>query len=488
MIAKRFLIGGCVASVLVLWAIVFFSAGILQSKIESSLSGIIGLQVRIKGKTGFSLFPVGFTASDVRISGPEGEMLAIEHLRVGIEPIPLLRKQIRLNSCAIIKPTVTAVMDDKGNLNLNRFDRKRIKKWMGSTFALRDLKLSEGTLTYFDRRKKGAIVLKGIDLTLKDLLFGGTLGKGIIRNISFTGSMACTKIQAKDIAIDNVRGNLGALNGLFSFTPVAMEIFGAKGEGGVTVDMSSTIPLYTAYLKAANMDFEKLGRPLSAKRVIGGKGDLAASFTVRTGNIEDFMKDVNGTLSLQGHNLTTYTMDLDKTLSAYETTQKFTLIDIGAFFIAGPVGAAAVKGYHYTDLYYKAHSGTGTITRFISNWKIGDGKAEATDCALTTRRNRVAVKGKLDLVRERYEDLTVAILDDKGCARFKQSITGPFDAPSISTANAVKSIASPVLNIYRQARQIAHRDTCEVFYTGTLEQPRPDGGVYGADLGRHLRW
>ena len=113
------------------------------------------------------------------------------------------------------------------------------------------------------------------------------------------------------------------------------------------------------------------------------------------------MSNLDGTFALRGDNLVTYTMDLDKVLSRYEASQKFHLTDLAAFFFVGPLGSVALKGYRYGDVYYQAQGGKGAITQFISHWKIKNGEADATDCALATRHNRVALKGKLNLVSER---------------------------------------------------------------------------------------
>ena len=118
------------------------------------------------------------------------------------------------------------------------------------------------------------------------------------------------------------------------------------------------------------------------------------------------MSSLDGTFALRGDNLVTYTMDLDKVLSAYESSQTFHLVDLAAYFFVGPLGTVALKGYRYGDLYYQAQGGKGTITRFVSHWKIRDGEADATDCALATHHNRAALKGTLDLVDERFDNVS----------------------------------------------------------------------------------
>jgi AsmA protein len=184
------------------------------------------------------------------------------------------------------------------------------------------------------------------------------------------------------------------------------------------------------------------------------------------------MSSLEGTLSLRGDNLVIYTMDLDKILSAYGTSQQFNLIDIGAFFIAGPLSIVAIRGYRYGDLYNQTRGGQGTITQFISHWKIRSGVADAADCALATHHNRVALKGKLNLVSEKYDNVIVALLDDKGCPKFTQSISGSFGSPKFSSVSAVESVAGPILNLYSKAKRLVEGGRCNVFYKGIVQQPR----------------
>lgn len=175
--------------------------------------------------------------------------------------------------------------------------------------------------------------------------------------------------------------------------------------------------------------------------------------------------------SLSGNDLAIYTMDLDKVLTTYESTQKFNLIDLGAFFIAGPLGTAGLKGYNYWDVYGQTQAGSGKIVKLIAFWKTKNGIANAVDCALSTPHNRIALFGNLNLVSRRYEDVTVALLDDNGCAKFKQSITGSFTNPKVGAASAIQTLAGPIISLYRKAKRAVQGDNCKVFYNGAVQHP-----------------
>jgi len=548
---KSLLIAGGVVALIVIAAtaaLLLFDINTFKSNIEAAVFDATGLEVKVKGKMGHSLFPFGISAQDVHVTGKGDEILSLENLKLGVAFMPLLMMRLKVTSCELVKPVVTIVKDAEGNYNFAGAERKVTKEGVKPVFSLHELKLSGGVLAYLDKKTGERTDLKGVNLTLKDFALGDTLGDairnasftgtvdcgellqkdvrienltatvkgvkgtynvealtigalvksdsrsgekiavkdvrlsvrdlsfgdisgGIIRNIAFTGNMECKEVRKKDLKIDNVKSQLKAEKGVFRFKPVTMDIFGAMGEGDVTLDASAAAAVYTINLKVPKLDFEKFEQSYGIKKVIGGKGDLAAALTMKEKGGRTLLGGTNGTFSLRGDNLVSHTVDLDKIFSSYESSQEFNLVDIGAFFIAGPLGNIALRGYHYGDFYNQTRGGHGTIRQFISHWKIRDGVAEATDCALATRHNRVAFKGRLDFVRERYDAVTVALLDDAGCAKFRQGISGSFASPRIGAVSATESIAGPIFDLYTKAKRFVQGGKCKVFYNGAVQQP-----------------
>jgi AsmA protein len=470
---KKPLIAGGVAALIVIAAVaalLIFDVNKYKSNIESATSDATGLEVSIHGKMGLSFFPFGVSAKDIHAAGKEGEIISLESIRLGAELLPLLRGQLKVTTCEVIKPAVTIVKDADGNYNFERTEKKTTKEKPGAAFRLNELKLSQAALVFLNKQTGVKIELKGINLATKDLSVAD-ISTEIIKSISFTGSLACNEVRRKDLQIDNVKSPIKVEKGMIYLTPLTMDIFGAKGEGDVTVDLSGTDPGYKINLKVSKLDFAKLEESFGAQKVIGGKGDLDASLTMQGKVKHHLLSSMDGAFSLRGDNLVIYTLDLDKALSSYKTSQKFNLVDLGAFFIAGPLGTVALKGYRYGEVYHQTQGGQGAITQFISHWQIKNGVADATDCALATHHNRVALKGKLDLVNERYENVVVALLGDKGCATYEQGISGSFGSPQIGAVSAVESLAGPILDLYKKAKRFVQGGECEVFYAGAVQHP-----------------
>ena len=93
---------------------------------------------------------------------------------------------------------------------------------------------------------------------------------------------------------------------------------------------------------------------------------------------------------------------------------------------------------------FKGPSGSSEIRTLVSDWQIEHGVAQAQDVALTTGKHRVAIQGGLDLVNEKFNDLTMALVDTKGCAKVRQTIRGSFLKPQVEKPSILKSLFGPV--------------------------------------------
>jgi len=166
-------------------------------------------------------------------------------------------------------------------------------------------------------------------------------------------------------------------------------------------------------------------------------------------------------------------MDIDRVLSSAEQAMQLNLGDLGAFVLAGPLGTAATKGYGFRGIQESAaQAGETRVTKLVSDWTVRNGIGETKDVAFATRKNRIALKGRLDIVNERFLDVTVAMLDAKGCAKLRQKITGPFRNPQVDKVSALQSAVAPILGLFEQTRQLLDRSECKPFYTGAVPQPK----------------
>lgn len=93
---------------------------------------------------------------------------------------------------------------------------------------------------------------------------------------------------------------------------------------------------------------------------------------------------------------------------------------------------------------------------------------------MATKQNRVALAGRLDFVNEQFDDMTMALIDAKGCATVRQKIRGPFQKPVVEKPNILKSLAGPALKLLKKGRDLFPGGECEVFYTGSVTPPQKE--------------
>ena len=205
-----------------------------------------------------------------------------------------------------------------------------------------------------------------------------------------------------------------------------MRLFGGQGSGSLRADLSGSVPHYNVRYSLSRFRIEEFLKALSPKKAAEGSMDFTASLSMRGKTANEMKQTADGEVSLRGENLTLDGVDLDRKVSRFEASQSFNLVDVGAFFIAGPFAPLVTKGYDFAGL-FKGSGGSSRIRTLVSDWKVERGIARAKDVAMATNENRIALTGSLDFVNERFDDVTVAVVDGGDaprCARRSAALSG----------------------------------------------------------------
>ncbi len=252
-----------------------------------------------------------------------------------------------------------------------------------------------------------------------------------------------------------------------------MGFFGAQGSGSIRADFSDAAPRYDVRYALPQFRIEEFFNTLSPQKVAEGRMDFSANLSMRGKTVNLLRQTLEGQISLRGENLRLNGRDLDQELSRFESSQNFNLVDVGAFFFAGPLGLVVTKGYNFASI-FQGSGGRSEIRTLVSDRKVKRSVVQAQDVAMAmaTNQNRVALQGGLDFVNEQFNDVTVALIDAEGCAKVEQSIRGGFHDPVVEQPSVLKSLAGPVQKLFKMGRDLFPGGECEVFYTGSVAPPK----------------
>lgn len=464
-------VGGLVGIlVLVILVLLFFvDAKAYKPRLEANLSHVLGMEVRVEGRLGISFFPAGVvTLQDIHIRNRGAEFASIAKARLEVDLLALMRKELRVGAIALQQPRITIERDRAGQFS---FERPEGPRGQRPALDLGNVVLSDATLLYLDKQSGEGFEVKDCSLSVHQLRLPQQDSSKLMQAHSFTADLACGEIRASEHTVADLKVSIAGENGVFDLQPLTMQVFGVPGSGTIHADFSGKVPRYAVRYSLPQFPIEEVFKTLSPQKVAEGRMDFSANLTMQGQSLKQLRQTVAGQISLRGQNLILKGMDLDREFSRFESSQQFNLVDVGAFFFAGPLGLVVTKGYTFASI-FQGSEGSSEIRTLTSNWKVERGLAQAQDVAMATKEYRVALQGGLDFVHQQYQDVTVALLDAEGCATVRQNIRGDFQNPVVDQPSVLKTLTGPVQKLLKMGRELFPGGECEVFYAGSVAPPK----------------
>lgn len=440
-----------------------------KPRLEAATSDAMGMDVRIGGRIGLSLLPgPRITLEDARILDDQGVAVAgSKRLSVWLAPLSLLRGRLRLSKVELTQPSLSIVRTSEGQFNVSRLHKAMAL--LGAMDGAR-LSCSDGRVHYSDRGSGASFEATGVDLDVSRLRFETQRDSTRWQTIDLQLSLACARVMARDYSVDELKLVVAGKDGTFAIEPITMGLFGGQMAASMSADLSGPVPTCRLECSLPGFRIEEFLRTLSPEEAAEGAMDFTSCLSMTGSTASELMRSAAGEVSLRGRGVTLVGNDLDRALARFGSSQRFNLVDVGAVFLAGPLGVAVTKGYNFASL-FRGSGGTSEIATLVSDWTVERGVATAQDVALATRRNRIALTGGLDFVREQFVDVTVAVVDPNGCATSRQTIRGSFAKPEVGKPGIIRSLAGPVLTLVRQTQRLLPTEPCEAFYSGSVPAP-----------------
>ncbi|MHB8910626.1 MAG: AsmA family protein [Syntrophales bacterium] len=345
-----FAIAGITGLLILISVALFLFADInaYKPRLERTASEALGMEVQIGGRLGIGLSPgVHVRLEAVRVRNRGVEIASAKEAGLQIALLPLLHREVRVTEIRLQSPRISLKRGHDGTFNFGR------REEAGGTLpavALDHLSLSDGSFLYEDEQSGGEFKAENFNLDVRSLRIAGGDNAKLLKNLSFTAEFAGREIRTKDIAFSDVKFTGKGKDGIIALNPVTMRLFGGRGSGRIGADFSGPVPRYFVRSSLAKFRIEEYFKTLSAKKVAEGAMDFSATLAMQGNTAKELTRSAEGDASLRGENLTLYGYDLDREFDRFESSQSFNLVDVGAFFFAGPIGLAVTKGYTFASI------------------------------------------------------------------------------------------------------------------------------------------
>ncbi|MDO3376637.1 AsmA family protein [Geoalkalibacter halelectricus] len=461
-----------VLALLVLLALVmrhFVSADAVRPRLEAVVSETLGLDLRVEGPMRFTIFsPLVLTLEDAHLDDEDAEIASVKKARVAVALGPLLQGKIRIKEVVLVQPQIAFERDQEGKFP---FTDPRDAQEHQPALTLAKLTVSEGSLIFTDKKLGQTLEAVDCNLNLRDLHLPAVENSSDPRRYpSFTADLACAEFRHDDFGVADLSGALVADGATLDITEFTVQAFGSQGTGSLQGDFTGAVPRFQAEFSLPQFDVDRFFQTLASEQVAEGRMDFSATLSAQGDTRDALRRSLEGQISLRGTDLTLHGTDLDREFAQFEAVQSFNLVDLGALFFVGPFGMVVTKGYEFASIFYRTEGST-AIRTLVSEWEVEEGVTRAKDVAMATSQYRVALQGGVDLAHERFDDLTVALVDAEGCAIVEQKIVGTFDEPEMRKPHFLTTLARPALELLKRGLTLFPGVECEVFYDGSVAAP-----------------
>lgn len=469
-----FLVGGIVGLSLLaaIFFMFFFDINRYKPRIEALMSKTLGMSATIEGPIELSVAAgLRISLAKVRVRNRDVELAFVQELDLAIPLMAVFQREIVFSGIAAKGARVSIQRDQSGKYNYERLPAHTARS---RPFALHKASFTDLTVVYSDQQPDDRLEFSACNGELTDLRNPG--GEPFVKHLSLNGQFSCAALKGpgpdKNRVVTDVKFTVVAKQGIFDFDPITVEAYGGHGTAKIRIDRSLDVPTLNVSASLPKFRVEQLlKRPASGKS-LSGLLSFSANLSMRGTSQLAIRQSAQGEMSLSGASLSLSGIDLDQQLQKFALSQSLNLLDVSALLFVGPISLVVTKGTEFSGLAKQTNAKT-SIRNVISRWKVEKGVAHATDVALTTSENRVAVHGDLDFVHNQYQGIVVALVDANGCAKARQKIGGSFSKPIADQSNILLPLG-PVLRLLDSAKALfsGGLDKCEVFYGGSLPSPK----------------
>lgn len=485
MFKKIFLITSAILALVIVGLVVAINTVDLN-KYKPQLVQIVqeqsGYELKIGGDIGLSLAPVGLHVADISIAKPSEKPFAkLKDFSVAIEILPFLFQEIKVDYLLLSDLDVTVIKGAKGKFNFEVAQKSAQAKPATTQeeksplplVSVNKIKIKNVNLSYTDVGAKTKATVNNLGLQVENI--GYDASKDPLKALFFDAKMDIQKLSYQKYNITDLKANLKFKDAIASLNSLVYTIFGSNASANALVDLNFAAPHVAFVQNIPQLGLENFSKEIIEKDLLSGTINLKSDIKTVLGDAKEIKKTLQGKLTIEGKGVGIKGYDIDKVLSNYGKSQSIDPVDIGSFLVAGPLGFVLSKSSDGAGAYSGLQGGSTLLQHLNAQIDFAKGSAKLSDVAMATGQNRIALRGDLDLVGERFVGLQLGILDAGGCAKYAQSIEGTFSNPKVKVdegmVNTVVNMASSFFGKVANIAKPKSTEPCKVFYSGIVKHP-----------------
>ena len=459
-----------------------------KPQIEKKVYEATGKELKIKGDIGLSLAPFGLSIKDIIIKNPKGfstgNMLELKKVAVSLQVMPLLSKQVKVNYVKLQDMNLLVEKSKKGVMNV-AITKKPAKKEETKTTSNKEpaklpmvnvnkVLLSNINITYIDHQTKSKAKVDNLGLSVNDIALNGD--KDILKALSLKGLLKIVDIKYDKYLLKDISADFTFKDKVATVSPLKLTAFNSQVLGKLIYNMNGKKPKIYVEDHIAKLDLKEISKQFIKNKKISLDGyvktDVKLSMVGQTS--KDIKRSLSGTLYVLGNSFGIKGVDLNKVFKSLDDAKSINKKDIAGFLVAGPLGLALSKGMSGGNMLAGLDGGTTAVKKLVINAPIKRGIVTLKDVAMKVGGTRVAIKGKIDLARERFIKVQAGVVGGNGCAKIAEDISGTFSKPKYSTKALTSGVvANTVTSLLGQFTKSSGSNTekpkCKVFYNGSVK-------------------
>ncbi len=462
-----------------------------KPKIEEAVKNSSGYELKINGDITTSFSPVGISISDVSLANPKAksdkEFFTLKNIKVAVEVKPLLSKEIKVKYITLNDVTLSIKKLKNQKFNFEVEQKKPIKSEKKSKVSkdnkangslplvnIKEVRLNNVNINYEDIKAKTKAFIKNVNVAVDDIVYDAK--KKGLKAISFKADTKIANIIYNKFNIKNLSMNLGMKDAVATMGDMRFTVFDSLAVAKARLDLSKKTPYLDFENRIDEFKLASFSKEFLQKDILEGVIKATSKLSMNLGTQKQIKRTLKGTVLFDGQSVGIKGFDLDKALESVNGAKKMDIKSFGNSLASGPL--MSVLSGKPLDL-NPANGETTLLKHLHVKVDIAKHIANLTDIAVATGKNRVAIKGKLDIVKERLLKVEIGVLDKKGCATFSQTIEGSFSNPKVkmdqkSVEKTINTVVSLFGKFTGKKAPVAKKDNtnCKPFYNGVVKHPK----------------